>query len=486
MSVVTEDLRRAARFAYERADHGKLKKACRAILEADPQDADARRLLGLAALKEDRPDLAEAWLRETTARRPDSASAWRNLARALIELRREREAEAILSAAAARGVSTAGTMVMLGAIRARLDRAEDARAAYDGAIETDPTRGDAYWGLAETGGLAIDSAAYAQAEHLLRAGRFQPVAAAAAGLALAEADRRAGRLADFIARAHAANAVLRGLAPRGGPAPSAWRQALRDAAAEARIAKRQEARPAASAEAPQNPAPIFLVGEPCCGAELAEALLASEPGAYAAGDIGLFKGAVGREMARAARSLGPVSAARLTPEQRAQAREAYLERARRIAPDARWFIDRSAGLAPHAGTLRILFPEARIIRLERSGLRQGLDIYRRFRTDGDPRASDLKLIGRELRLARRAAARIARHSELKIAVVDIEALAASPLEAGAKLRAAAGLPVALQTFSSPQERRAMRAIHAFSDDDLKALAHELAPLKRGLGELARD
>lgn len=493
MSVVTEDLRRAARFAYEREDHGKLKKACRAILEADPHDADARRLLGLAALKEDRPDLAEAWLRETTARRPDSASAWRNLARALMELRREREAEAILSAAAARGVSTAGTMVMLGAIRARLDRPEDARAAYDAAIEMDPARGDAYWGLVHTGGLATDSAAYAQAKALLESGRLAPAAAAATGLALAEAERRAGRLDAFIARAHAANGSLRTLARRGAPAPSAWRQALRDAPAEAKAARRAELQTVkadpggeSATDRASGPIPIFLVGEAGCGAELAEALLAAEQGAYAAGEIGLFTGVVTREMARAARSRAGVSPARLSAEARAQARDAYLERARRIAPDARWFIDRTPGLSPHAGALRVLFPEARIIRLERSAVRQGLDIYRRFRTDGDPRACDLRSIGRDLRLARRAAARIARRSELRIATVDVEALLASPLEAGATLRAAAGLPVQLQTFSNPKERRAMAALNAFPDEALKALAHDLAPLKRALGDLARD
>jgi tetratricopeptide (TPR) repeat protein len=486
MSVVTEDLRRAARSAFEREDHGRLKKACRAILEADPHDADARRLLGLAALKEDRPDLAEAWLRETTARRPDSASAWRNLARALLELRREREAEAILSAAAARGVSTAGTMILLGTIRARLDRPEDARAAYDAAIEMEPLRGDAYWGLSQTGGFAADSAAYVQAKQLLDAGRFPPAAAAAAGLAIAEADRKAGRLADFMARVHAANAALRGLAPRRLPAPHAWRQALRDAGLEARIAKREQAKSTpVDVEGTSGPVPIFLIGEPCCGAELAEALLAAEPGAYAAGEIGLFKGVVGREIARATRG-GSISAARLSAEQRVQARNAYLERARRIAPEARWFIDRSQGLSPHAGSLRVLFPEARIIRLERSGVRQGLDIYRRFRPDGDPRARDLKQIGQDLRAARHATARIDRRSELRIDVVDVDALAASPLEAGATLRALAGLPVQLQTFASPRERRAMTALNAFSEDALKSLAQDLAPLKRGLGEFGRD
>lgn len=483
MGVVSEDLRRAARSAYERADHGKLKKACRQILEVDPHDADARRLLGLAALKDDRPDLAEGWLRETTARRPDSASAWRNLARALVELRREREAEAILSAAAARGVSTAGLMTMLGQIRMRLDRPEDARAAFDAAVEMDPARGDAYAGLVEVGGLAVDSAAYAQATRLLDTGRFAPAAAPAAGLAVAEAERRAGRYADFIERVHAARAAERELAAkRGSTAKDAWITALRAAPAEARAARRVADQDPPSA----GPLPIFLVGEACAGADLAEAILASEPGVFAAGEIGLIQGAVARELARATRLGGAVDVARLSDEQRALARDAYLDRARRIAPEARWFVDRSPGLAPQAGALRVLFPEAKIIRLERSAVRQGLDIYRSQRPQPDARLTDLRLIGRDLRIARRSAAKIAKRGDLGISVVDADALAASPIEAGPALRAAAGLPMQLHSFSTPRIRRGVAALRAIKDEDLEALAEDLAPLRQALGEFARD
>lgn len=481
MSVVSEDLRRTARFAFERSDHHRLKKVCRAILEADPHDADARRLLGLAALKDDRPDLAEAWLRETTARRPDSASAWRNLARALVELRREGEAEAMLSAAAARGVSTSGTMTMLGAIRARLDRAEDARAAFEAAIEMDPARGEAYWGLAEVGGLAVDSAAYAQAGRLLETGRVTPAASVATQFALSEADRRAGRFASFMARLHEANAAQRGLLPRHPPsAKDAWRRALRTTPLEARLARKQ------ADEATARPVPIFLVGEPCCGAELAEAMLASEPGVFAAGEINLFHGAVARELARVGRGRGAMSVARLGDAQRTLAREAYLERARRIAPDARWFVDRSRDLNVHAGALRVLFPEARIIRLERAPIRQGLDIYRRFRPNGDARACDLTAIGRDLRAARRGAAAVLRRADLKIAMIDADALAASPIDAEPKLRAAAGLPVRLSTFSSPRARRAATMLQALSEETLAELERDLAPLRRALGEFGRD
>jgi hypothetical protein len=280
---------------------------------------------------------------------------------------------------------------------------------------------------------------------------------------------------------HAANAVQRALAAKGASsAEDAWRRATRDSAAEARIGREQ----APADEGDAGPTPIFLVGEACCGAELAEAMLAAEPGVFAAGEINLFHGAVARELARAGRG-EPVSIARLTEAQRALARDAYLDRARRIAPEAQWFVDRSRDLAMHVGALRALFPEARIIRLERSALRQGFDVYRRYRPNADARSCDLLAIGRDLRAAQRGFASLLRRTELEATVVDTDELAAEPINAGPKLRAAAGLPVQLSAFSSPRVRRAAAALAAVDVETLEALHADLTPLRRGLKELAR-
>lgn len=482
MTAVTEDLRRVARFAYERSDHQKLRKACRAILEANPQDADARRLLGLAALRDSRPDLAEAWFRETTARRPDSATAWRDLACSLIELRRESEAEAILSAATARGVRSPGSLTMLGVIRARLDRDEDARSAFEAAIEVDPTRGEAYWGLADVGGLAPDDPAYAQAERLLRTDRFSPTAAVAAQFALAEANRRAGLADSFFKHVHRANAAQRATASgRGSERTDDWRRAVQEATVAARSRRRKKG----GAEDNAGPTPIFVIGEPCCGAELAEAVLAEEPGAFAAGEVRLLQGAVARELARVTRRRGLDGVTRLNDAQRALVRAAYIERAQRIAPDARWFIDRSPDLALHVGALRFLFPEARIVRLERAPIQQGLDIYRRYWPSNGARRADLRTIGRDMRAARRASAQLVRVGDLDIAVVDAEELLASPAAAEPTLRDAAGLPMSLSTFSSRSVRRTTSKLVRFEPDFLKGHGRDIAPLRRGLGEFAR-
>ena len=159
--------------------------------------------------------------------------------------------------------------------------------------------------------------------------------------------------------------------------------------------------------------------------------------------------------------------------------------AARLAPEARWFVDRSPHLAAHADVLRALFPEAAIIRLERAPLQQGLDIHRRCWTDGDPMVNDLAAIGRELRAARRAFARLERRCDLQITTLDADFLATSPVEADAELRAAAGLPVSLSTFSSPGVRLATADLARFPAALFTEHGGMIAPLKRALREYGR-
>ena len=92
---------------------------------------------------------------------------------------------------------------------------------------------------------------------------------------------------------------------------------------------------------------------------------------------------------------------------------------------------------------------------------------------------------RDLRIARRSAVKIAKRSDLAISVIDADALAASPIEAGLGLRAAAGLPMQLTPFISPRIRRATAALTSISEADLESLADDLAPLRKALGEFGR-
>jgi len=345
MTVVSEDLRRSARFAFDKSDDKNLNKTCHAILDANPQDVDARRLLGLAALRNGRPDLAESWFRETAARRPDSPSVWRDLARALVDLRRDAEAEAILAAAAARGVRTAGTLSLLGKVRARLDRNEDAQTAFEAAIELDPARGEAYWGLADLGGIAAGDPIYVQAEELLAQDRFSDTGRIAARYALAEANRVSGQHSAFLEHAKIANADQRSQLSWGQreTAKDAWRAGER---ANVYVQRKAKALDAAAQASDAPIVPIFLIGELGSGARLAEAMLANEPGVFAGGELNYVLGPVARVVETHTGRKFPEGVERLKPKAIAEARAAYFERARRVTQDSRYIIDRSLGHTP--------------------------------------------------------------------------------------------------------------------------------------------
>ncbi|MGD2133066.1 MAG: sulfotransferase [Maricaulaceae bacterium] len=474
MTAIVEDLRRSARTAFDRTEHERLNTACQELLSVDPHDSEARRLLGLAAMRDHRPDLAEPWLRETAARKPDDASSWRALAGALAAMRRESEAEALLSAAAARGVQTAGLLVMLANLRLRLGLDAGACEAFEAAIAADPVRGEAYWGLAVAGGLTREDPIYAEAEKLIEKKRLEGAALAPVLFALAEAERRAGEADAFMARIVDANQAQRARLARSPEKPAALWRNLQKRAGDLR-------RPSKDAGPGSAPMPVFLIGEPCCGAELAEAMLAGEPGAFAAGEINLIRGPVLGEIARLTRRRNLDEALRLKPAQRDKVRAAYFERARRIAPKARWFIDRSPGLAAHAASLRALFPEAAIVRLERPGVQQGLDIYRRYWTSPRRETCDLAAIGDNLKRAHRAFHGLARNRNLDVAILDAEALIDSPLDAEPALREAAKLPPSLSSFSSKGVRRARSHLARFGDDFVEAHARTFKPLVRALG-----
>jgi len=485
MTFVSDDLRRSARFAFDKSDDKNLKKTCHAILNANPQDVDARRLLGLAALRNGRPDLAETWFRETAARRPDSPSVWRDLARALVDLRRDAEAEAILSAAVARGVRTAGTLSLLGKVRARLDRNEDAQAAFEAAIELDPTRGEAYWGLADLGGVAVGDPIYAQAEELLADERFSTTGRIAVRYALAEANRLSGEHAAFLEHAKIANAEQRSQLSWGQreSTKDAWRAGER---ANAYVQRKSKVLEAAAQDSDAPVIPIFLIGELGSGARLAEAMLAHEPGVFAGGELNYVLGSVARVVESHTGRKFPEGVERLKPKAIAEARAAYFERAQRVTTDSRYIVDRSLGHAPLAGVLRVLFPEARLVRVERDPINQGLDIHRRHTMNKPTTALDLAGVGRTVRSARRHAAQADRQLTGHITTVNTDALAASPATGEVTLREAAGLPLLLSTFSSPHIRRAADTLAQFTPALLETCDRQLRPLRRALRELGRE
>ena len=122
----------------------------RALVRADSSDRDARYWLG-EALRRDRDYRgAGEQFREAIGLDPGHTDSWIGLARALAAEGRTEEAAAVLEEAGSAAAPTAGMHFLRGLVAARLERWEQAAAAFDRAAAIDPSRDRVHFELAET------------------------------------------------------------------------------------------------------------------------------------------------------------------------------------------------------------------------------------------------------------------------------------------------------------------------------------------------
>lgn len=424
MAFARRDPRDLARAAYDKADLARLEAACASILARAPDDVEARRLMGRAHLKEDRPDRAEPWFREAAAREPGRAGVWTDLARALFELKREDEAEAILAAAAQSGVRSAALWTALGRQRLALSRAELARTAFEAAVETDEGHGDAWMGLAACGALSPDEPRARALAKSLEAGALAAHQAAGAAYALGEAAWRAGDVSGALARWAKANALELSLAGSrrdrlAGPMKAAEKLVTRSALARAGRAK------------PPPFTPLFVVGAP--GAEAVARLLARHPGVIDAGAPRALPGATARMAAKLTGAAFPEGLDKLaSPDLDAIAAE-YADRVAPLAPNGGVVLDANPDNAHLAGAVALLFPGARMVRVDRDPMDAGLAVWRARATPPGVHANDMGGLARRLRRTARLDQRARAALPGVVTSVRLEALAADPEEETARL-----------------------------------------------------
>jgi Tfp pilus assembly protein PilF len=156
-----------AGIANERTgDHAGAERAFRRGLEIAPDDAEIHNSLGWTLFKEGRPADAVAEYERAVAEDPRHAKAHNNLALALVELGRLKEAASHFQTSLDLE-PRAEIYSDLGFTKARLGKPEEARAAYDKALEMDPSCASAHFNLAvafvQAGNFGDAEAHYRQA-----------------------------------------------------------------------------------------------------------------------------------------------------------------------------------------------------------------------------------------------------------------------------------------------------------------------------------
>ncbi len=483
MAATTLDLRRVAREAYARSDADRLRQACEGLLRASPDDAEARRLMGRMALRDQRPDLAEPWFREAAARAPDEPGAWSDLARALSDMRRDHEAEAQLAAASSRGVRSPATLTFLGQLQVVLGRIDDARATFEAALDEQPLWGEALLGLAWAGGLRVDSPRYRQTLRLMaETPELNDAPAAAALYALAEAEWREGAAEGFITRLTEANARQARLQRTGQDWTQLYKRA-RKAITPETLGKFDPAQDAPFA-------PVFLVGAPQSGIAALAHALSLHPDVGFSGPLPFLANAVARALEKCTRKPAPEGVEVLSDADRAGLAEAYIERAQRIAPKTRVLIDATPDNAHLTGLIPLLFGNAKVIHVDREAMDQGFAVFRSYHPRAEPETCDLTKIAKR----RRRFAPLAEHVRtLKPAtrfVTSLERLREAPVQEMERILAFLTLsfrPACANALVEPATPRQFGALAGaepimvgqgarWSD-----FAEALKPLQKGLG-----
>ena len=414
---------------------------------------------------------AVALAAEAARRSPDDPAAHAAHARALEAAGRAEEAlEALDRRAAASGGGALAARADRALLLQRMGRLGEADALLRALLAAHPEEGGLYRLWAVGARAAPDEPLLRAMERLWRDGGGRQ--RAELGFALAKALEDAGRHGEVFAVLHAANALAARAAPFDMAAERrdvrAWRAALDGV---------WEMAPAEGSAA--GPAPVFVVGMPRSGTTLVERVLARAPEVRAGGETGLLAPLVLRHLPPTA----PVAAHGAAAL--AAVGDGYRGAlTRRFGAGGR-VTDKSMQLWKILPLLPAALPGSRTIVVRRDPRDVGLSIYQQHFAPGTQRfASDLRAIGRMLRLFDETVAHWAGAMPGGAAELSYDAFVADPEGGRARLAVAAGLPegalegpdAAGGLVSTLSVAQARRPVHAGSSGRWRRYERELAPL----------
>lgn len=138
--------------------------------------------------------------------------------------------------------------------------------------------------------------------------------------------------------------------------------------------------------------PVFIIGMPRSGTTLAEQIIASIPGVYGAGELSAVAN-LARDIYKN-EGAWPGGAQALTPERAAALSAQHKATLAKIAPGAVRVVDKMPINFQNLGLILALFPNAKILHIERDALDTCFGCYRQLFTGDHPYAYNQEEIGR--------------------------------------------------------------------------------------------
>ncbi len=373
--------------------HDEAIKRYRRALLIKPDYAEAQFNLGNALVKNSQPEEAAKAFHAAIAIKPDYTEAMHNLAEPLRELGRQTEAVAMLRRAIALNPGDAESHNALGIASQEMGVLDEARAAFDRVLALDPSMTHAYYHRVRMGKVTGGDEILARMEALSRqAGGLSPDARFMLGFALGKAYEDVGRSDEAFASLLEANRLARASVAYNEDETRGRFQRLRNAFTERLLAEKAEF-------GSESGLPIFIVGFPRSGTTLTEQILASHPQVHGSGEHTFIGNLASTTLLDAGNEVGfPESLPQLPAENFRRLGDAYVERLRRIAPDAPHITDKLPENFIFLGFIRLILPRAKIIHVKRDALDTCISCFaQRFRASNVGYSYDLGELGRHYR-----------------------------------------------------------------------------------------
>ena len=403
---------------------GKLEEAehvYRQILQRDPKNLEALRLLALIAMQFEHYGQAEQFLKRAVDIAPDYLAAWIDLSRAQLEKLDIEAARASIERAAALNPGSAHVRVHAGHVQARsgrhaeaietfrraaalnpaipapwiglgntlktIGRQAEAIEAYRHAAALRPQNSEAWWSLSNLKTFRFEDAEVETMQRVLAEERLTEESRAQFSFALAKAVEDRGDYARAFELYAQGNRLRRALENYDPVQTEVINERIR-AVFHAAFLERH------AGSGHPDPAPIFVVGLPRSGSTLIEQILASHSQVDATHELpeaGRLVQRINRE--RSDRIAYPEAARDLEGGQWAALGRAYIDDTRKYRRGAPRFVDKMPNNFPSIGLLSLALPNARFINARRHPLDTCLSCYRQLFARGQPFTYDLTELG---------------------------------------------------------------------------------------------
>jgi tetratricopeptide (TPR) repeat protein len=424
-SFALNPVRKTLAIATEHQKAGRLKEAkvlFREVLQANPENVDALRMMGAIALRESRIDHAERYLRRAVSNAPDFTDAIIDLGQALKEQNRFEEAignfrraiemepanvraNFLLGSTLSPSALTyeaieafqrtlelrpnhVGAHLGLGHVLKTVGRQEDAVKAYRECIRLRPDNGATYWSLANLKTYSLNSDDIEEMQEQLKSEDLSKESEVNFLFALAKATEDRGnfdRAWQYYEKGNAARRMMEYYDP-------VHAEAMNDSVIEV---FNKEFLVERSGQGHADSAPIFVIGLPRSGSTLIEQILASHSQVEGTAELPYVgQGTASLNLNRADGVNYPEAMKELGPDHFKSLGQKYLRATQMHRTEgARRFIDKMPNNFPAVGFIHLILPNAKIIDARRHPLDSCLSCFRQLFARGQPFTYDLTDIG---------------------------------------------------------------------------------------------